>query len=83
MQILNGKSKSVFQYIHNSPVFIPSEKAQPPLTILPTYFKLATCILAPEYVSIYVKYCYLDALVLLIQIFLEHTPGRIAIHRPF
>ncbi|CAF1551321.1 unnamed protein product, partial [Adineta ricciae] len=51
-----------------------NEKAQPPLTILPTYIKLATCILAPEYVSIYVKYCYLDALVLLIQIFLEHTP---------
>jgi hypothetical protein len=53
-----------------------SDKIQPPLNILPTYIDLANCVLGPEYVSIYVKYCYLDALVLLIQTFLEWTPGK-------
>ncbi|CAF1971934.1 unnamed protein product [Rotaria magnacalcarata] len=51
-----------------------NDKAQAPLNILPTYINLANHILGPEYVSIYVKYCYLDALVLLIQTFLELSP---------
>jgi hypothetical protein len=55
---------------------IHSDKIQPPLNLLPTYINLANHVLGPEYVSIYVKYCYLDALVLLIQTFLEWTPGK-------
>ncbi|CAF3615712.1 unnamed protein product [Rotaria socialis] len=51
-----------------------NDKAQAPLNILPTYINLANHVLGPEYVSIYVKYCYLDALVLLIQTFLELSP---------
>ncbi|CAF3732668.1 unnamed protein product [Adineta steineri] len=51
-----------------------NDKIQSPLNILPTYINLANCVLGSEYVSIYVKYCYLDALVLLIQTFLEWTP---------
>ena len=54
---------------------INSDKIQSPLNTLPTYIKLANCVLGPEYVSIYVKYCYLDTLVLLIGTFLEWTPG--------
>ena len=57
---------------------VPSDKIQPPLNILPIYIDLASCVLRPEYVSIYVKYCYLDALVLLIQTCLDWTPGRFA-----
>ena len=57
----------------NSNIF--SDKAQTPLTILSTYAELSGRILSPEYVSIYVKYCYLDTLVLLVQTFLEWTPG--------
>ena len=55
------------------------DKSQTPLDILPTYVNLATTVLGPEYVSIYVKYCYLDTLLLLIQTFLECTPG--VLHR--
>jgi len=51
-----------------------TDKAQTPLTILSTYAELSGRILSPEYVSIYVKYCYLDTLVLLVQTFLEWTP---------
>jgi len=51
-----------------------NDKIQPPLNILPTYIELGNAVLGPEYISIYVKYCYLDALVLLIQTFLEWTP---------
>ena len=58
-----------------------SDKTQPPLDILPTCVNLATNVLSPEYVSIYVKYCYLDTLVLLIQTFLEWTPGMFLVDR--
>ena len=53
-----------------------SGKTQTPLTILPTFMKLSGRILTPEYVSIYVKYCYLDTLLLLVQTFIEWTPGQ-------
>lgn len=56
-------------------LFSSRDKIQPPLQILPVYIELSSHILAPEYVSIYVKYCYLDTLTLLIQMFLELTPG--------
>ena len=52
-----------------------SGKTQTPLTILPTFMNLSGRILTPEYVSIYVKYCYLDTLLTLVQTFLEWTPG--------
>ncbi|CAF0771141.1 unnamed protein product [Rotaria sordida] len=51
-----------------------NDKVQAPLNILSTYINLANYVLGPEYISIYVKYCYLDALVLLIQTFIELTP---------
>lgn len=62
--------------------FSSSDKVPAPLNILPTYINLANSILGPEYISIYVKYCYLDALVLLIQTFLEWTPGLQSTHFP-
>jgi hypothetical protein len=68
--IFNFSIKLCFDCCHSS------DKIQPPLNVLPTYIDLANCVLGPEYVSIYVKYCYLDALVLLIQTFLECTPGK-------
>jgi len=78
MLILNGKSKFhlLNQINHYWISFISSDKIQPSLNILPIYINLANYVLGPEYVSIYVKYCYLDALVLLIQTFLELTPGK-------
>jgi len=76
MLILNGKSELNFiNQIIIRILFLHSDKIQPPLNILPTYINLAKCVLGPEYVSIYVKYCYLDTIVLLIQTFLEWTPG--------
>ncbi|CAF4395410.1 unnamed protein product, partial [Rotaria sp. Silwood2] len=51
-----------------------NDKAQAPLNMVPIYINLANSVLGPEYISIYVKYCYLDALVLLIQTFIELTP---------
>jgi hypothetical protein len=78
MLTLNGKSElKLINEIVLSSVLFHSDKVQSPLNILPTYINLANCVLGPEYVSIYVKYCYLDALVLLIQTFLEWTPGKI------
>jgi len=77
MLLLNGKSKNfIFEIKEKNIYFIYSEKIQPPLNILPIYINLANYVLGPEYISIYVKYCYLDALVLLIQTFLQWTPGK-------
>jgi hypothetical protein len=76
MLLLNGKSKNFILWNKKNIYFIYSEKIQPPLNILPIYINLAKYVLGPEYISIYVKYCYLDALVLLIQTFLQWTPGN-------
>ncbi len=75
MLLLNGKSKN-FIFEIKIFFFTHSDKIQPPLNILPIYINLANYVLGPEYISIYVKYCYLDALVLLIQTFLQWTPGK-------
>lgn len=76
MLLLNGKSNFPVDHFYGILYSFFRDKIQPPLNILPTYIELASGVLGPEYVSIYVKYCYLDALVLLIQTFLEWTPGN-------
>jgi hypothetical protein len=58
-------------------LWFTSDKIQPQTDILRTYVNLATNVLGPEYISIYVKYCYLDTLILLIQTFIEWTSGML------
>lgn len=80
MHISNGERSLIFNSFNTAVIAVIfrlfSDRLQPSLEILTLYVKLAGDVLGPEYISIYVKYCYLDTLLLFIEIFLELTPGK-------